>query len=266
MISRPLLKATIRKNRSLFILFFSVLTLYMTIMIAMYDPHDMEAITAMLDLFPEQMMSAMGFSNMITDVNSYLASWLYGLLMLGFPLVYCVLLGNRLVVKMVDDSSFAYLLSSPNSRSTIILTQGLYAMISVAVLFAGLFGLGVLACSVAFPGLLDVQGFFMLNVTTMLVNMVVMMICFFFSCLFNDTERATAFGAGIPIAFLLMNILGGVTAEAEILKDLSIFGWYDPISVAAGDTAAGVDLLYLAAAVLLFAAAIQVFRRKRLPL
>ena len=120
----------------------------------MYDPNDMEALTSLIKLFPEELMKAMGFSNIVTDLTGYLASWLYGLLMLG----------NRLVAKMVDNSSFSYLLSTPNSRIIIIVTQGVYALTSAAVLFAALFGIGVLICVVMFPNtgsdIYDIIGFF----------------------------------------------------------------------------------------------------------
>jgi ABC-2 type transport system permease protein len=73
--------------------------------------------------------------------------------------------------------------------------------LSVAVLFAALFGIGVLACEAMFPGRLDRGAFFYLNVTTMLVNMTVMMISFFFSCLFNDAKLSVASGWGCRLPF-----------------------------------------------------------------
>ena len=102
-------KSLIKRNWLLLVIFIAVLTMYMSVMISMYDPEDMEALTAMTKMLPPEMMSAMGFSSLVTDLTGFLASWLYGLLMLGFPLVYCIILGNRLVAKMVDNSSFAYL-------------------------------------------------------------------------------------------------------------------------------------------------------------
>ncbi len=264
--SFTLLKTVLKKNWTLLLIFFGVLTMYMTIMISMYNPNDMEALTSMLKMFPPELMKAMSFSDMVTDLTSYLASWLYGLLMFGFPMVYCIILGNRLVAKMVDNSSFVYLLSTPNSRVRIIITQGVYALASVALLFAALFGVGVLVSSFMFPNTLDISAFFRLNLTTMLVNMVVMMISFFFSCLFNETKLSLGFGAGIPIAFLIMNMLGGASADAEILKKLSIYGFYDGVEIVRGAKVWGVNLVYIAAIMILFTAAVLVFRKKRLPL
>lgn len=264
--SFALFKTTLKKNWTLLLIFFGVLTMYMTIMISMYDPNDMEALTSMLKLLPEDIMKAMGFTNVVTDLTGYLASWLYGLLMFGFPMVYCIILGNKLVARMVDNSSFVYLLSTPNSRSKIIITQGIYALVSIIVLFIALFGVGVIFSEVMFSGSLDIRQFSSLNFTTMLVNMVVMMISFFFSCLFNETKLSLTFGAGIPIAFLLMNMLGGASADMEILKDLSIYGFYDPVKLVQGSDILGINLIYIGIIIVLFIASVMIFKKKRLPL
>jgi ABC-2 type transport system permease protein len=186
--------------------------------------------------------------------------------MFGFPLVYCIILGNRLVAKMVDNSSFAYLLSTPNSRIKLIVTSGVYALLSIMLLFGCMFLIGAAICEITFPGLLDVGAFFKLNITTMLVNMTVMMISFFFSCLFNETRLSLSFGAGIPIVFLLMNMLGGVTADMNLLKSASIYGIYDPVELVQGADMLLTNLAYVAVSASLLAAGVFIFNRKRLPL
>lgn len=264
--SIELFKTTFKRNWLLLVIFFCVLTMYMGVMITMFDPNNMQELADMLALFPAEVQNALGFSSTITTLTTYLASWLYGMLMFGFPMVYCIILGNRLVAKMVDNGSFAYLLSTPNSRAKIVVTQGLYALTSLAVLFAALYGAGVGICSAAFPGALDHPQFLRLNATTMLVNMTVMMICFFFSCLFSDSKWATGFGAGLPIAFLLMNMLGGASTGAETLKRASIYGFYDPVELVSGSAIWAQNTIYLGAIVVLFIAAVLIFRKKRLPL
>jgi len=261
-----LFKNTFKKNWVLLLIFFAVLTMYMTTMLSMYNPKDIEGLILMIEAFPEDLRAAFGFDALVTDLTGYLASWLYGMLMIGFPMVYSIILGNRLVAKMVDNGSFAYLLSTPNPRVKIIITQGVYALTSILVLFTALFVVGVLSAEAMFPGNLDINAFFRLNVTTMLVNMSVMMIAFFFSCLFNETKLSLGFGAGIPIMFLLMKMLGDSAQNLRILNDISIFGFYDPIKLVAGESAWGVNLAYVGIIVVLFAAATFIFNKKRLPL
>ena len=257
---------TFKKNWVLLLIFFGVLTMYMTTMLSMFNPEDMEGLILMIEAFPEDLRAAFGFDALVTDLTGYLASWLYGMLMIGFPMVYSIILGNRLVAKMVDNGSFAYLLSTPNPRYKIIITQGVYALTSIFVLFAVLFVVGVLSAEAMFPGHLDINAFFRLNVTTMLVNMTVMMIAFFFSCLFNETKLSLGFGAGIPVMFLLMKMLGDSAQELSIFADISVFGFYNPIRLVQGEAVWGVNLAYVGIIVVLFAAATFIFNKKRLPL
>lgn len=264
--SLMLMKTMVKKNWRLFSVFLGVLTMYLIIIIYMFDPQDMDQFISMLDLFPENMMQAMGFKSVFTDLTGYLASWLYGLLMLAFPMVYCIILSNRLVAKMIDNGSFANLLSTPNSRRKIILTQGVFALLSVAVLFFFVVGISLVFCAVSKPGLLDAGAFIRLNLTTMLVSMVVMMISFFFSCLFNESRQATGLGSAIPIAFLLINMIGGVSEKLEFLKMFSIFGFYDPVELVYGSGVWKINLVYIALVITLFAGSIMVFDKKRLPL
>jgi len=262
--SMTLFLKTIKRNYKLFIIFYAVLTMYLVVMASMYDPNDIDQLMGMLELMPAELLNAMGFAGIITNLVEYLASWLYGMLMIGFPLVYCIILGNRLVAKMVDDGSFSFLLSTPLTRTKIIITQAVYALTSVLLLFLLVFATGVGVCAIFLPGLLDVQAFFMLNLTTMLVNMTVLMITYFFSCLFSDTKYSIGFGSGVTIMFLLMNMLGGASSDARILKDLSIYGLYDPLELVRGEPVLWLNLFYVGLIIVLFVAGILVFRKKQL--
>ncbi len=258
--------ANIKKHWMLLLIFFSVLTMYTTIMISMFNPDDMDSLKQLADMMPAGIIQAMGFSDMLTDLNSYLASWLYGLLMLAFPMVYSILLGHKLICKMVDNSSFAYLLSTPHSRVKIIITQGLYALFSMFVLFVLVFLVGFATSEVMFPGQLDATQYFRLNVTTMLVNMFVMMIVFLFSAIFNDAKYSVTFGSGVPIMFLLFNMLSNASDQAEILGKLTPYGYYDPIQLVQGADTIGINLVYLIGSLTLLGASVLIFNRKRLPL
>lgn len=261
-----LFRKTLKQNWKLLLIFFAVLTMYMSIMISMYNPEDMASMLAMLDLLPRDLLNAMGFSNDISDLTSYLASWFYGLLMFGFPLVYCIILGNRLMAKMVDNKSFGYLLSTPNSRIKIVMTQGLYSLLSIFVLFAVLFGLGVGLTAAIFLGLLDVGAFLKINVVTMLVNMFVMMICFFFSCLFNESKQALGIASAITILSLLLNMLGNTSPDLNFLKKISFYGFYDPVQLAFGAEIWKLSILYSSLAIVLFVSGVLIFNKKRLPI
>ena len=261
-----LLKMTLKKNWVLIAIFYGILTMYLSVMISMFDPEEVNKLLEMVEMFPENLMKAMGFTSIATTLTAYLASWLYGMLMLGLPMVYCIILGNRLVAKMVDNNSIAYLLSTPNSRSRIIITRGVYAILSLILLFAAVTATGVLLSEAIYPGLLDIAAFIKLNIITAMVNMVVMMISFFFSCLFNEAKYSSLLGAGVPIIFLLMNMLSGVSDKIEYLKRFTIYGLFDPVGVINGETVWQAQLIYAAIIAVLFSSAVLIFNKKRLPI
>ncbi|MEG0239556.1 ABC transporter permease subunit [Anaerorhabdus sp.] len=262
--SIALFKLTIKKNWVLFVIFTLVLMMYSGVMISMYSPDNVKNLMQMFELFPPEMMKAFGFASAFTDMTGYLASWLYGLLMVGFPMVYSILLANKLVAKSVDNGSIACLLATPDSRVKIIVTKAVYALLSLTIMLAILFAFNVLIGKAMFPNDLNVEAFFNLNVTVLLVNLVVMSISFFFSCVFSETKHSIAFGAGIPIMFLLLKMLGDVSDKTEILKKISIFGWYDPMAIAGGETVWVINCVYLVIIVILVSLSVVIFNKKRL--
>ena len=189
---------TFKRSYVQLIIFISVICMYGVVMITMYKPEDIKSLTDMLNLFPPEVLKVLGFDQAITSLITFLASWLYGLLMYGFPLVYCILLGNGLVAKMVDNGSFAYLLSTPSSRTKIIVTQWVYAMCSLIIMFAVAFGVNTLVSEMMLPGELDIGRFFALNAMSLLVNMAAMAITFFCSCLFSDAKLRPALQRALP--------------------------------------------------------------------
>lgn len=265
--SLPLFKMTFKKNVILAVIFLGVMLMYSIVMISMFSPESLDALNAMFKVLPPEMMKALGFNGAFDSLVGYLASWLYGLILTAFPMVYCIILGHKLVAKTVDSGSMACLLATPHSRTKIIVTKGIYALLSMAVMQMVVFGINLLISKLMFPSEhIAIFTFFKLNVTVMLVNLVVMAITFFFSCLFNDARFSLGFGSGIPIAFLLLNMLGNASKDGEFLKKLSIYGWYDPVGIANGDGTLHVNLVYCGIIIALFIASVMVFRKKRLPI
>lgn len=72
-------------------------------------------ILADLEKAMPQLMNMVGMSGTETT--------LVGFIMLIFPMVFAIIMGNSLVAKRVDSGSMAYLLSAPVSRAKIVFTQ-----------------------------------------------------------------------------------------------------------------------------------------------
>ena len=179
---------------------------------------------------------------------------------------YCIVTANRLVAKLVDNGSFAYLLMAPVSRRTIIVTKGVFLLSSIALLFVFLHVAGGAVCRMFFGEMLNQRVFLQLNLNAALIVMLVGMICFFYSCLFNTAKLSLSFSAGVNIAFLLLFMLGGVSSQSEPLKKLSIFSLLDTQRILEGSGTAGLDLLLIVVILVLFGLSVWVFDRKNLPI
>ena len=47
------------------------------------------------------------------------------------PMVFSIMLANKLIMGYIDNGSMAYLIATPNTRFKIVLTQALFLIISL---------------------------------------------------------------------------------------------------------------------------------------
>lgn len=259
-------KVELKNNLTLFCIITYVMLLYFVVIGYMFDPADTSSWSEMLGLLPDGMMAAFGFDQIETNLTGFIVNFYYGFLVFVFPMIYCIIVSNRLVAKMVDNGSFAYLLMSPTSRSAIIVTKGAFLLVSIGALFLILHLCGVTACRMLFGNMLSERVFLQVNINAALLTMAMGMICFFYSCYFNESKTALAFSSGVNIGSLLLFILGGVSDKSAFLKEFSFFSLLGATEILDGGGAAGVRLLLLALIGGLFAASVLVFERKNLPL
>jgi len=264
--SGALFKLNVKNNSLLLLIFCLVMSLYLGEIMYMFDPNSSKAMMDMMDMMPQELVAAFGYDQIGSDLTGFIAGFYYGFLVFAFPMVYYIILSNRLVCKMVDSGAFCYLLQTPTSRKKIIVTQAAYLLGSIAVLFSVIYMVGIYVASTMFPGLLNVSAYTKLHTSAALMTMAMAMVCFFYSCLFNETKRSLAFGASIPLTFFLLFMIGGVSEEAEVFKNFSIFSVLDATAIVDNGNTTGINILFFGMVVILFVASVLVFDKKRLPL
>ncbi|MGL4336271.1 MAG: ABC transporter permease subunit [Turicibacter sp.] len=267
MISWTLFKRTVESNYKIFLIFLAVLMLYFTIIIGMYDPSIDDSMAALIETLPKEFMAAFGFSGADAGLMSFIATYYYGFLILCFPMIYEIIISNRLIAKHVDNGSMAYLLATPHKRYSIALTQAKFLAGSLIVLIGVLTIVGIGFCEMMFPGELDIKAFLLLNLGALLLHLVISGIGFFASCLFNETKNSLAIGAGIPIAFLLIQMIANIGDKLENLKFVTLFTLFNPSDIIAGSNSTIICFSVLAIlAVIGYAGGIYIFNKKDLPL
>ena len=229
--NKTLFKKTIKTNWLIGVIIFAVMMMYLSIIISMFDPENVEGIMAMIETMPQELVAAMGLTEMGTTLTTFIASYYYAFIALMFPMIYCVIVANRLIAKHVDKGSMAYLIATPNSRIKIASTQAIFLLFSITLLFILVSLSGILISQALFPGQLEIGAFLLLNFITMVIFYAISGISFFFSCLFNETKYSLAFGAGVPIAFFVLNMLSNVNEQYTWIGNLSLFSLIEPIAI-----------------------------------
>jgi len=264
MINWTLYKRGIKGSWKMILIFAAVITMYFTVIISMFDP----ALGSVLDEFAKAMpelMAIVGMTPASAELVSFMEAYLYGFIMLVFPMVFCILSAHKLISRHVDRGSMTYLLSAPVRRETVAFTQmkvmvtGLFMLVLYATL------LGIVDCEISFPSELDTGKFILLNVGVFCLQLFVGGICFLCSCIFDDSKYAVGVGAGIPALEFIIQMMANAGEKLEGAKYATFFTLFDSDGIIAGETGAiwGIVALFVGA-IVLFAVAIAVFSKKDL--
>ncbi len=264
MISMALYKREMKGSIKLLIIFGAIITLYVSIIINMYDPQMMKTLDSFVEAMPE-LMASVGMKAAAANLLGFMVSYLYGFILLIFPMLFCILRGNALIAKYVDKGSMASLVAAPVKRSVIAFTQ-MKVLVSGTFLLVFYATLVELICAGSgFPGELDITTLLILNGGLLCLHLFIGGICFLSSCIFSDTKYSIAFGAGISAFMYVLQMLANVGGDAEKAKYFTFFTLFNPDGIIAGEGSAVVGIfVLLAGAVLLYASGIMVFERKDL--
>lgn len=235
MFNKALFKLEWRSNYKILIIFCLILSMYITIMLAMYDPKLGTALETFAKSMPE-IMAMVGMSGAPTNLIDFLSTYLYGLIMIIFPLIFSVLLSLRLIAKKVDNGVMSYLLSSGVERKTVWFTQLLVLMTNLLMLISFCTILGIICSALMFPGDLNIKAFLILNLGVFILHLSLSGICYMCSCIFNEYRLAALFGCGMPILFIMIQMLSNMQGSMEGLKYLTLLTLFDQTKLIAGSS------------------------------
>ena len=264
MINKTLYAREMKKSIKLLVIFGAIITLYVSIIISMYDPEMMKVLDGFAQMMPE-LMAAVGMTIGSADLLGFMVSYLYGFILLIFPMVFSILRGNGLVAAYVDKGSMASLLAAPVKRRTIVCTQMAALLSGIGILLAYSTGLEAVCVQLMFPGELELSKLLVLNLGLLCLQLFIGGICFLASCAFSDTKYSIGFGAGIPALMYVVQMLANVGGSAEKAKYFTFFTLFAPDRIVAGENSAAAGVLVLlVGAVLLYCAAAVIFEKKDL--
>ena len=264
MVNITLYKREMKGSIKLLVIFAAVVTLYVSIIISMYDAEQMALLDGIVETMPE-IMAAVGMKAGATSLLSFMISYLYGFILLIFPMVYCILRGNGLIAKYIERGSMVSLTAAPVKRRTVAFTQLTVLVSGILILVVYSTVLQIICSEINAPGELNVSQLLRINVGLLCLHLFIGGICFLASCIFSDTRYSVGVGAGIPALMYVLQMLSNVGANAEKAKYFTFFTLFRPDDIIAGDSSAviGVAVLLIGSMVL-YTLGIIVFSKKDL--
>lgn len=264
MLNFTLYKQGMKGSWKMLLIFAAVLTLYISMIISMFDPEKMALLDEYAKIMPE-IMAAVGMTAGATTLLGFMSSYLYGFILIVFPMVFAILCGNKLIAGYVDKGSMTYLLSAPVKRRTVAFTQmkvittGIFSLVLYVTL------LELVISQTSFPEEFEIWKLLLLNTGLFCLHLFIGGICFFCSCLFSDTKYSIGFGAGIPALEFIIQMLSNTGEKMEKVKYATFFTLFKPAGIidSEGGAIVGIIVLFIGAMVL-FTAAIAVFSKKDL--
>lgn len=212
------------------------------------------------------------------DINNLVIGSIFfkisGLLL---PIVYTITTANNLLANQVDSGSLAYVLSTPTKRRKVTLTQALFLIGSLFIMYfiIGIVGLGALLI-VGSDFSISLKDLLLLNTGALVTMISISGICFLASAWFNRSKYSVGVGGGLSMFFLVSTILGlfgspsipnAVKIDAmNIFNYTSIISLFDANAILEGRSFIYGFYILLGITVITYLIGIIKFDRKDLPL
>lgn len=261
MISMPYFRQIARSNVRFLGAFTLVLCVFLVVMTNVFTP---EAVTDLQSAAKGTIAAHILTGN--GTLIGFMSNSFYALMAIIFPMVYSIMVGNRLIAEKIDKGSMAGFLSTPVTRLQIVFSSAVYFVVSLAVMWGISSIAGTLSANAFQPDALDVDTFLMLNLGAFLYHLAISSICFCASCVFNSSKNSLTFGAGIPLYFFVVSLFIKLSDSLDFLKYFTLNTLYDTQKIIEGSGYTGGFIAMLAVSICFYTAGIVWFQKKDLPL
>ena len=261
MFSLPYFTQTAKSNAKFLGAFTFVLCVFLTVMCYVFTPSAMEGLHAATEgTIASKILDGNG------TLIGFMANSFYALMAIIFPMVYSIMVGNRLIAEKIDKGSMTGFLSTPTTRLQITMTSAIYFVLSLTLMWTIATGVGIIAANQFQPDALDVETFLLMNVGALLYHIVLSSICFCASCVFNNSKNSLTFGAGIPLFFFVIGLFIKLSEDLDFLKYVTLNTLFNTQHILAGKDYGWEFVTMGLIALVLYGTGIVWFNKKDLPL
>lgn len=206
MISTVLFRKNLRESYKLTLVWIILLSVCGVMNVSVFSPLLQDGMKAAAQNTGNALVK-LGGETLPTALAEFLTNYLYGFFMIVMLLFFAVILAGRLVSHHVSRGTMSYILVAPCSRGKFMRTQIIFFVLILAVITAAVMGICIAGGEQMFPGKLDAEGFIWVNVSLLGVVLAAGALCMFFSCIFNDSAKASGCSLAVVILFILFELV-----------------------------------------------------------
>lgn len=226
-----------------------------------------EDINRLMESMPEGLGRAFGLQGGFGSAGSFISGEYYGLILILILSIFCITMSTRLMARLVDQGSMAYILAAPTTRIKVALTQAGVLVTGLLVIMGITTAAGLVGNAMFLEGKhsLEIPEFLLMNLSAFLLFIAVGGISFLISAVSSDEKKALGWSGALIITFFVLDLLGKISDNIEWMRYLSIFSLYRPGEIVNGG---GEVVLHATILVLIggisFVTGVQLFRRRDL--
>ncbi len=146
---------------------------------------------------------------------------------------FAIATASSALAREIERRTILVLLARPLQRYQLVLGKGLASLVGLVVLVVALLA-GTLG-GVFVSGLgdsVEVGPFLLIGVNALSLGLAILGYAYLFSALSSDGSRAILIATGVSVAFFFVDFISSLFDALEPLGLLSIFHYYDPVTVA----------------------------------
>ena len=149
----------------------------------------------------------------IKDLDVYglvVGNILFRIAGLLLPMIFVIMTANGLLAGQVDSGSMAYILSTPTKRSKVTITQMIYLILAVLLMYVCICTTSIVCMEIIKDSeiTITIEEMIKFNIGAFFVMFAVSGICYLSSAIFNREKNSISVGGGLTMFYLVCSILG----------------------------------------------------------
>lgn len=261
--NKTIFKNLFKSNFKFILIFVSVLSVYLGIIISLIDTSGIEKVKELFGTMGD-MLSVFGISTeSMTSPLAYTASTFFAVLIIAFTMVYYLFIVNKIIVKPIETTSIVSTLSTPITRVKFSITQIIFIIVSMLILFLSILLVGSIMLNNL--GDFDFLAYFNLVSLFYLLTTMVAILSYTLAVIFTNTKFKSLYMI-VPIAFIILNMLSNAGGEKlSLINLITPFGWLDSMEIINENAnILGLYILLISLILILSFVSVKVFKNKNL--